>query len=98
MEKVRNTRPVYDERDEEIDLQSKSSAWNFTLGAAQIAAIMCVVKENPAWKSTLALIFLGLAANMICRFRKYRQTTFLAGGLAAGAAGAVLLVWFGLEK
>lgn len=97
MERIKKQRPVYDERDENIDVQSKSSAWDFVFWAAQMVTVLLAVRGNSAWKCTLSLIFLGLAANLICRFRQYRETGFLAGGLAVGMIGAVLLVWFAVS-
>lgn len=98
MEKPKIVRPVYDERDDEIDVHSKSSAWEFTAAAAQIFTIMCVVKGNPAWRGGLALIFLGMAANMFYRFGQYEAKSFFAGGLLLGAVGTALLIWFGISS
>ena len=51
-------RPVKDERDEQIDTHSKSEALDFMIAATQVLTIMCLIKGNPAWKGSLALLFI----------------------------------------
>ena len=58
-------RPVKDERDEQIDTHSKSEALDFMIAATQVLTIMCLIKGNPAWKGSLALLFIGGAARFI---------------------------------
>lgn len=88
------SRPVYDERDAEITQKSKSSAWDFTAAAIEIFTVICVVKENPAWKGALALLFFGMAANTFCKFDQYEGKAFFLGGLLLSAATLALLAWF----
>ena len=57
-------RPVKDERDEQIDTHSKSEALDFMIAATQVLTIMCLIKGNPAWKGSLALLFIGGAARL----------------------------------
>lgn len=56
-------RPIKDERDEQIDTGSKSMALEFVIAATQVLTIICLVKGNPAWKGSLALLFIGGAAS-----------------------------------
>ena len=58
------SRPVKDERDEQIDTRSKSAALDFVIAATQILTIMCLVKGNPAWKA--ALRFCSSAGQPAC--------------------------------
>lgn len=52
-------RSVKDERDIQIDTRSRSAALEFVIAATQILTLMCLVKCNPAWKGSLALLFIG---------------------------------------
>ena len=52
-------RSVKDERDIQIDTRSRSAALEFVIAATQILTLMCLVKGNPAWKGSLALLFIG---------------------------------------
>lgn len=42
----KHMRPVYDERDDEIDAHSKSRAWDFVVVCIEVFTILCVVKET----------------------------------------------------
>ena len=76
----KHMRPVYDERDDEIDAHSKSRAWDFVV----------------VWIGCLALLFAGMAANMMYRFDEYEERAYFHGGLILGAIGLALLIWFGV--
>ena len=52
-------RPLKDERDQQIETQSRSYALEFVTAAAQIVTVMCLVKGNPAWKGSLSILFSG---------------------------------------
>lgn len=62
-------RPVKDERDEQIDTHSKSEALDFMIAATQVLTIMCLIKGNPAWKGSLALLFIGGAARLFYKLK-----------------------------
>ena len=53
----KHMRPVYDERDDEIDAHSKSRAWDFVVVCIEVFRILCLVKGNTAWIGCLALLF-----------------------------------------
>ena len=63
-------RPIKDERDEQIDTGSKSMALEFVIAATQVLTIICLVKGNPAWKGSLALLFIGGAASLFYKYDK----------------------------
>ena len=54
-------RPLKDERDQQIETQSRSYALEFVTAAAQIVTVMCLIKGNPAWKGSLSILFFGIA-------------------------------------
>ena len=93
----KHMRPVYDERDDEIDAHSKSRAWDFVVVCIEVFTILCVVKGNTAWIGCLALLFAGMAANMMYRFDEYEERAYFHGGLILGAIGLALLIWFGVR-
>lgn len=89
-------RPVKDERDEQIDVQAKSYSLEYVTAATQILTIMCLVKGNPAWKGSLALLFIGGAASLFYKYDKYAEKPYIQVGIGLGLTGVALLVWFGM--
>ena len=87
-------RPVYDERDQEIEAQANSRALGFGAGCLELFTVLCAVKGEPAWRGGLALLLLGMSASMLYRSSAYEEKPYLWGGLLLGALGAALLVWF----
>ena len=78
-------RPVKDERDEQI-----------MIAATQILTIMCLIKGNPAWKGSLALLFIGGAARLFYKYDKYEEKPYIQVGIGLGLIGVALFVWFGI--
>ncbi len=91
-----NRRTFKDERDELIDVRSRSGALDFVTAATQILTIICLVKGNPAWKGSLALLFIGGAASLLYKYDKYEEKAYIGVGIVLGIIGAALLVWFGI--
>ena len=89
-------RPVKDERDEQIDTRSKGESLDVMIAATQILTIMCLVKGNPAWKGSLALLFIGGAARLFYKYDKYEEKPYIQVGIALGLIGVALFVWFGI--
>ncbi len=89
-------RPVKDERDEQIDTRSKGESLDFMIAATQILTIMCLVKGNPAWKGSLALLFIGGAARLFYKYDKNKKKPYIQVGIALGLIGVALFVWFGI--
>lgn len=90
-------RPVKDERDEQIDSNSKSAALDFVIAATQILTIMCLIKGNPAWKGSLALLFIGGAVSLFYKYDQYGEKPYIQIGVGLGLIGAALFIWFGFS-
>jgi len=88
-------RPIKDERDREIQVRSESHALAFVIAAAQVLTILCLVKGNPAWRGSLALLFLGAGAQLFYKYRKYEERPYLWVSLVMIVIGLALFLWFG---
>ena len=66
-------RPIRDERDEQIEVQSRARSLEYVLSATTILTVICLLKGNPAWKGTISLAFFEaafeilVAAGLFCR-------------------------------
>ncbi|WP_337927978.1 DUF6442 family protein [Anaerotignum lactatifermentans] len=89
-------RPIKDERDEQIDTHSKSEALDFMIAATQVLTIMCLIKGNPAWKGSLALLFIGGVARLFYKYDKYEEKPYIQVGIMLGLLGVALFIWFGI--
>ena len=98
MKQTPGPRPFKDERDEQIDTHSKSAALDFVIAATQILTIMCLIKGNPAWKGSLALLFIGGAARLFYKYDKYEEKPYIQVGIALGLIGTALFVWFDVGR
>lgn len=94
MEEQKPRRPVYDERDREIDERSKGRAMDLVTGCAELFTILCILKGNPAWLGGLALLLMGMAAGLFYRAGQYGEKFYWYAGLVPGVLGAALLLWF----
>ena len=88
-------RPFKDERDRQIEVCSRSHALDFMTAATQILTLICLWKENPAWKGSLALLFFGGAAQLFYKCGQYGEKVYAKIGAVLGILGVALLFWFG---
>lgn len=89
-------RPIKDERDKQIEIRSKSHALDFIVASTQILTIMCLIKGNPAWKGSLALLFIGGAAQLFYKYDKYNEKPYIQVGIVLGIIGVLLFIWYGI--
>ena len=87
-------RPVKDERDEMIDRDARNWSLELMICATQVLTIVCAVKGNSAWKGSLSLLFFGVAAGLIYKYKMYREKPYLYVGLIFLAIGTALIAWF----
>lgn len=80
----------------QVDARSKITALEFMTAATQILTILCLVKGNPAWKGSLALLFVGAAASLFYKYEQHREKPYLWGAIGAGMVGLALLAWFAI--
>ena len=48
---------IRDERDEQIEVQSKAHSLEYILAVTTILTVICLLKGNPAWKGSISLAF-----------------------------------------
>lgn len=89
-------RPFKDERDKQIDTYSRSTALDFMIAATQVLTVICLFKNNPAWKGSLALLFIGGAARLFYKYDQYEEKPYIQVGVVLGLLGAALFIWFGV--
>ena len=70
MEQPLRRKPIKDERDEQIEVQSKAHSLEYVISATTVLTVMCLLKGNPAWKGSISLAFFGVAFEL---FYKYKQ-------------------------
>ncbi|WP_018751291.1 DUF6442 family protein [Paenibacillus sanguinis] len=87
-------RPFKDERDQQIEVASKSYALELMITATQILTLICLVKGNPAWKGSLALLFIGGATGLFYKHKEYNEKAYFHIALIIGLIGIALLIWF----
>lgn len=57
MTELERPRSYKDERDEMIDRETNGAALDAIITGAEVLAIVCWRRKNPAWKGALALLF-----------------------------------------
>ena len=65
--------------------------------ASQVLTLVCWIRGSGAWRGSLALLFLGLAAAHGWRFARDGCFPRFLLALFLAMTGAALLVWFALE-
>lgn len=96
MKEVAKDKRVKDERDEQINTDSKSMALDLMTAAAEILTIMCWIKGNSAWRGCLGVVCFGIAASLLYKYLAYQEKPYAWIGILFGLIGAALFVWFGI--
>lgn len=81
-----------DERDRQIEIQSKSYAAEIMVTISEILMIATLVKGNPLWRGFLSVALTGCAAILIHKYRTYDEKPYLYMGLVLGLAALALLI------
>lgn len=89
-------KPIRDERDEQIEVQSKARSLEYVLSATMILTVICLLKGNPAWKGTISLAFFEAAFEIFYKYKQYEEKLYRIVGVGFLLAGIVLLAWFAI--
>lgn len=89
-------KPLKDERDEQIDTDSKSIALNFITTAVEILTIMCLIKGNSAWKGCLGVLCVSVAVVLLYKYLAYKEKPYAWVSIIFALIGVALFVWFGI--
>lgn len=96
MKQSRKHRPIKDERDEQIEVQSKAHSLEYVLSATTILTVMCLLKGNPAWKGCISLAFFEGAFEIFYKYKQYEEKLYFIVGVLFLLVGIAFLAWFGI--
>lgn len=83
---------IKDERDRQIDVQSKGYAAEIMVMVSEILMIAALVKGSPLWRGFLSVALTGCAAGLVHKYIVYREKPYLYIGLVLGIAALTLLI------
>lgn len=89
-------RPIKDERDEQIEVQSKAHSLEYVLSVTTILTVICLLKGNTAWKGFISLAFFEAAFEIFYKHKQYEEKLYFIVGVLILLVGIVFLVWFGI--
>lgn len=84
MTELERSRSYKDERDEMIDRETNGAALDAIITGAEVLAIVCWRRKNPAWKGALAGKFWPMG-------EAYEERAYRKAGVVCGGLGVVLL-------
>ncbi|WP_175627868.1 DUF6442 family protein [[Clostridium] innocuum] len=96
MKQTQRTKPIKDERDQHINIQSKARSLEYVIAATQVLTIMCLIKGNPAWKGSFSLLFFGIAFELLYKYEQYIEKLYRQVGVIFLLIGILLMGWFGI--
>lgn len=88
-------KPIRDERDEQIEVQSKAHSLEYVLSATMILTVICLLKGNPAWKGSISLAFFEAAFEIFYKYKQYEEKLYFIVGVLFLLGGIAFLAWFG---
>lgn len=88
-------KPIRDERDEQIEVQSKAHSLEYVLSATTILTVICLLKGNPAWKGSISLAFFEAAFEIFYKYKQYEEKLYFIVGVLFLLGGIAFLAWFG---
>ncbi len=96
MEQAPKRRPIRDERDEQIEVQSRARSLEYVVAATQVLTVICLLKGNPAWKGSISLVFFGAAFELFYKYKQYEENLYRIVGVLLLLVGVAFLAWFGI--
>lgn len=88
-------KPIRDERDEQIEVQSKAHSLEYVLSATMLLTVICLLKGNPAWKGSISLAFFEAAFEIFYKYKQYEEKLYFIVGVLFLLGGIAFLAWFG---
>lgn len=88
-------KPIRDERDEQIEVQSKAHSLEYVLSATTILTVICLLKGNPAWKGSISLAFFEAAFEIFYKYKQYEEKLYFIVSVLFLLGGIAFLAWFG---
>ena len=98
MTELERPRSYKDERDEMIDRETNGAALDAIITGAEVLAIVCWRRKNPAWKGALALLFFALAGKFWAMGEAYEERAYRKAGWIAGGIGGWFMWCFARKK
>lgn len=96
MKQLPRQKQIRDERDEQIEVQSKARSLGYVLSVISILAAICLLKGNPAWKGCISLAFFEAAFEIFYKYKQYEEKLYRTVGVGFLLAGIALLAWFAI--
>lgn len=98
MTELERPRSYKDERDEMIDRETNGAALDAIITGAEVLAIVCWRRKNPAWRGALAVIFFALAGKFWAMGEAYEERAYRKAGWIAGGIGGWFMWCFARKK
>lgn len=98
MTELERPRSRKDERDEMIDRDTNSAALDAIITGAEVLAIVCWRRKNPAWRGALAVILFALAGKFWAMGNAYEEHVYRKAGWIAGGIGGWCMWRFARKK
>lgn len=96
MKHTQRKKPIRDERDEQIEVQSKARSLEYVLSATTILTVICLIKGNPAWKGFISLAFFEAAFEIFYKYKQYEEKIYRIIGVIFLLVGIAFLAWFAI--
>ena len=91
MTEFERPRSYKDERDKMIDHETNGAALDAIITGAEVLAIVCWRRKNPAWKGALALLFFALTGKFWPLGEAYEEKAYRKASLILGGIGVLLM-------
>ena len=89
-------RPIKDERDEQIEVQSKARSLEYVLSVTTILTVICLLKGNPAGKGFISLALFEASFEIFYKYKQYEEKLYFIVGVLFLLVGIAFLAWFAI--